>query len=69
MPNSEMLVLAAACGSVANSLVSPLLAPFPVSLLASNRGASGDVRVMQLWGCLGSCAHISLFIKCDFCMQ
>jgi len=59
MPNSAMLVLAAACGSVSNSLVSPLLAPFSVSLLAGNRGASGDVvRVMQLWGSLGSCARI-----------
>lgn len=61
MPNSAMLVLATSCGSVANSLVSPLLAPFSVLLLAGNRGASGGVvRVMQLWACLGSCVHISL---------
>lgn len=61
MPNSAMLVLATSCGSVANALVSPLLAPFSVLLLAGNRGASGGVvRVMQLWGCLGSCVHILL---------
>lgn len=61
MPNSAMLVLAAACGSVANSLVSPLLAPFSILLLAGNRGASGDVvRIMQRWGWVSSCVHISL---------
>lgn len=61
MPNSAMLVLAASGGCAANSLVSPLLAPFPVLLLAGSRGASGDVvKVLQLWGRLGSRVHISL---------